>query len=1020
METLRTPEELNNPEYNYYLAYTIDPAEKDAKKIETAMAQRKNTFTQGTPVQRRLKDLYTEAVKIMTDKALREEEFQSAKKFKLETAEKSIVAIVRGRGAIYKSDLIKIANASGKWLTADEIEKKVAYLTQQGAKIIDDTKRSLDFLTYESIEKFLKTTGKSNLYDLLGTAQNVSVSALQSAVTTIYNSVSGKTDAKSTATNGVCGEAKKVFKDENSKKFYDVYLATKDIWDEFALRRSTGISEMELKEFLAYSEKARNALKTLGITDVDYIEVLLAEGLNNFRIAVAGGEERGVDLEDCPYCGMAYANNNNPKACPHCHKPLEIICWNCGGNAPYTVKKNTCPTCGAAKEHSARFDAIVKKIDSLLVQPGVSITDIQTELNNLKNLLPDYKKMSSSKLAKKAAEYEEKVNKKINEEETVGKAYREEYEKIQELVNLKKYMTASGAVSALKNKYPTYNAEKTDALASVISSVITKVKQYADKAKSYTAANNEEAAVSEIAAALNLSADYIEAKQILSKFPPKAPQSVSAVIKDNSAAVTWVVEKQQKLAVFTVIRKNGSRPTSIEDGTVVASELGINFFEDKTIVSDTPYYYAVFSSRLGVNSPIVCAGTPVTAYFDVSNIRQEIISGKIVVKWEAPLNVSEIEVIRKKGLVPPAGREDGQKIPVKNNEALEDGDYDKAGNSYFFVCVYKGGKGTNYSKGVTRTFKAFEELKPLSNVKIEQNGTTSFTLSCDKVTSGKRGIYFSAQEVSCKIGSTLQIAELKNFYKGLNETNLMASDDNTAVFTLPPDKAYYVYPVVCNEQLLIVSNPVIVNTMIGVSQLGFTESGDEVVINGKPHSFAKTIIAKVSNTAFPVTLNSNGDKISFSKDDFVKDGLHIKLKANADNYITIFAETESEGIKSVTCGVRLGGVIALKEKVTVRYKMDFNVSAAKPFPVKIEFQSDAPAAIPELMLVMGNPRPLSKNAGQLVDRTPQLTLKKGIFPGGKYAASVTIKSPPTAVNTKFALFPSAENNFLTLKEVRSL
>jgi hypothetical protein len=819
METLRTPDELNNPDYNYYFAYVIDPAEKDTKKIEAAMAQRKNSFTQGTVVQRRLKDLYSEAVRIMTDKTLMDEEYKAAKKFKLETAEKAIVAIVRGRGAIYKSDLIKIADASGKWLTTDEIENKITYLLQQGAKLVDDTKRSLDFLTYDKIEKFLKTIGKRNLYDFLGTPQNAPVSALQGAVTTAYNTVSGKTDPKSTATNGVCGESKKIFKDNNSKIYYDVYLATKDIWDEFALRRSTGISEMELKEFLAYSEKAKNALKALNITDVDYIEVLLAEGLNYFRIAVAGGEERGIDLEDCPYCGMAYANNNNPKECPHCHNPLEIVCWNCGGKAPYTVKRNICPSCGAAKEHSARFEVIVKKIDNLLIQPDVSITDIQTELNNLRNLLPDYNKVTSSKLAKKATEYQERVDKKNREEETVGKAYKEEYEKIQELVNLKKYISASESVIKLKNKFPAYNASKTDAFSAAISSVVSKVKQHADKAKTFTAQNNEEAAVSEIAAALDLSTDYIEANQIISKFPPKAPESVNAQIKDNSALVTWVQNKPQKLAAYNVIRKNGSRPTSITDGAVVATELTINFFEDKTIVSDTPYYYAVFSSRLGINSPVVCATIPVITYFDVSNILQEIVSGKIAVKWETPLNVSEVEVIRKKGLIPPNGLEDGQKVPVKGNKSFEDGDYDKAGNSYIFVCVYKNDKGIIRSKGVSRTFKAFEELKPLSNVKIEQNSTTSFTITCDKAESGKRGIYYGAQEINCKFGSTLQIAEFKNIYKGLNEANLLVSDGNTATFVLPPDKAYYVYPIICNEQLLIASEPVLLNTMIGVSQI---------------------------------------------------------------------------------------------------------------------------------------------------------------------------------------------------------
>jgi hypothetical protein len=196
-------------------------------------------------------------------------------------------------------------------------------------------------------------------------------------------------------------------------------------------------------------------------------------------------------------------------------------------------------------------------------------------------------------------------------------------------------------------------------------------------------------------------------------------------VKDDIARVSWVQNKPQKLAVYSVIRKIGTRPTSVTDGTVVASELGINFFEDKTIASDTPYHYAVFSSRLNVNSSIVCAASPVVLYLDVSNLRQDVVSGKIVIRWDVPLNISEVEVIKKKGVIPPANREDGQKITVKNNEYFEDSDYDKSGNSYLFTCIYKNSK----SKGITQTYKAFEELIPLSNVKIEQNSTTSFTLT---------------------------------------------------------------------------------------------------------------------------------------------------------------------------------------------------------------------------------------------------------------------------------------------------
>jgi hypothetical protein len=192
------------------------------------------------------------------------------------------------------------------------------------------------------------------------------------------------------------------------------------------------------------------------------------------------------------------------------------------------------------------------------------------------------------------------------------------------------------------------------------------------------------------------------------------------------------------------------------------------------------------------------------------------------------------------------------------------------------------------------------------------------------------------------------------------------------------------------------------------------------VITGRPPPFAKTIIARVSNTAFPSTLKSDGISFAVVKEDFVNKGLTIKLKANTESYITIFAETESEGIKSTTCGVRIGDVITQKDKVTVQYAMTANVSAVKSFPIKIDFQSDVPETIPELTLVKGSPRPLSKNEGQFVDRTPALTLKKRLLHGGKYTASVIIKSPPVAVNTKFALFLSGNSKFLTLKEVRSM
>jgi len=107
------------------------------------------------------------------------------------------------------------------------------------------------------------------------------------------------------------------------------------------------------------------------------------------------------------------------------------------------------------------------------------------------------------------------------------------------------------------------------------------------------------------------------------------------------------------------------------------------------------------------------------------------------------------------------------------------------------------------------------------------------------------------------------------------------------------------------------------------------------------------------------------------------------------------------------------------KKVNVLFSIKHDVSNKKPFPIKINFKSDTPEEIPELVLVKGDPRPLSKDEGQIVDRVPAFKLKKGMFSGG-YTASITIMSAPVSLSAEFALFPSAVNKSIKFKEVTSL
>ena len=284
METQRTPEELKNPEYNYYLAYGIDPAEKDGAKINAAMATKKNGFTQGTPMQRRLKDLYAEAAEIMVNNpAWRQEEFNSAKHIKSQAAEELIVDIGRNRGKIFKSDIIRIANASNKWVSADELANATAYLAKQGVTVIDDTKTAFDFPKYKQIDELLRTLNKPNLYAFLSCQPTASVSELTAAGKTVYSNNKGVSSSAGMATNALCGFVPIIFASDASKKLYDQYLATKDdIWSCLELRRTNGISEISAKEFVAYTEKIESNLRLSKYE----AQTLLAEGLCYYHLTV--------------------------------------------------------------------------------------------------------------------------------------------------------------------------------------------------------------------------------------------------------------------------------------------------------------------------------------------------------------------------------------------------------------------------------------------------------------------------------------------------------------------------------------------------------------------------------------------------------------------------------------------------------------------------------------------------------------------------------------------------------------
>ncbi len=1028
---IRTAEELKKSDFNYFIAFKIELNETDKTKIETKI-KTVTSDPKGGVLSRRLLELKTDAMETMCNDSIydpvtdkykqaaggRKKEAENAKAFKLKEAVGIIEILCQTRKTLLKSEIIDICNTSNKpvvYFTEQEFFGRLTYLDGLGVKIIDNIDTQIPFSDYQQAEKQLKAIDKKDLYDFLEVVATASVSEITSASDTLYKNSSKTNDLKKKQSiSTLCGTVKKLLLSKpQSRKNYDNYLALKDdVWSDFEKRKGFGIKEMSMDEYKDYSQKIIDLLK-VNITEA---EKVLAIGCKYFQLTIVGKTDDN-NLEYCPYedCGKLYIKG--AKSCPHCGKPLEIICWNCKQKTPFTKEDKGCPTCGAT--HHAH-DIFLKKcaaLDGLTNKHEVEISELQSAFLEIKNVVPNYTVRSDSSVFVKVLEYEKIIQAKIKQEETTGAKYKEEISRIKEFIGQKKYQAAYNIAKSLQVKYGNYHILNTKIVVSEITSVVDSARDNLNFAKQFMAQGNEKMAISYAVKAVDICDDYTEARQILQKYPPKPVTNLRAILEGSVIRLEWDDNRQQDFITYTIIKKVGVAPTNAEDGALVDKGLSIKFFEDANVVSATPYYYAVYAERYGVKSSICSTLSAVTVYSDVEDIQQDLITDGIKVVWNAPQNVKFIEVWKNVGAIAPLNPGDGTRVDCDNKGFLDakcEGE-----NAYLITCTYQSKNGPIKSKGVKIVFKPYEKTDPLENVSIESVGVNKYVFDCDGGYAGKIALYYADSKLPVQTNAVLKYIDFNSICKGMIKINTATNAEGKISFSLLQDRIYQVYPIVATEQLFVISPPHLINTMHGMN-CSHSVSNGTVTITGTVHQKASSILVKVSNTDYADKVTDSGENFTFKKDDFIKKGkLEIKLKSNTINYITLFVEFVEYGVKSYSQPVKLDSPIDYREAVTVLYSLVYSVSAEKSFKVTIAFESGKEVEIPALLLMKGHPRPMNKNSGELCERLEPLKLKKGLF-SKTYTGKHVISVSPTALTTKFAVFTNSDNSFVQLKEVRKI
>lgn len=1027
----RTPEELGNPEYNYFIAFKIDPKETDKSKIE-ARIKTALSSTSGTIAGRRLNELKNDVLEVMCNDSVfnsasgtyavgkggRAKEAAAAKTFKLKEATGIVEILCQTRKMLLKSELIKILNVKNKpvtYITESEFFGALSYLEKMGVKIIDNTDVSIPFSDYQQAEKRLEPLNKKDLYDFLGLPPSASAAEIQKASDEQRRESSKSSDLKKKqSVSNLCSTVKKLLlSGQAARDSYDRYLILRDkVWADFETRNNFSIKEMSMEEYADYTQKVIELLKV----SVAEAEKILAVGCKFFQFNIVGKSD-GSNFEVCPYsdCGKLYVKG--AKSCPHCGKPLEIFCWNCRQTMRFTKDDKGCFACGATVHAHELFRQKCSALDGILAKPVTDIATLQTAFLAVKNVVPNYASRADSAVAKKVNEYEGVIAARIKREETTGAKYREEVVAINELVAQKRYQSALALARGLAVKYPGYDSENTRKLTDSYTAVMNSAQQQVELAKQYMAQRNEGMAVAAAVKAIKLCDDHTEARQILQKFPPKPVTGLRASLDGGKIRLEWGAVKQDYVT-YTVIKKVGVAPTSAEDGALVEDGLSICFYEDLNIVSATPYFYAVYAERYGVHSSITATQTVVMGYADVANVRQEVVAGGVKVTWDTPQNVKSVEVWKNSGAVAPMNPGEGKRVPVSENGFTDAGcDSESA---YLIVCNYDVKGKTVYSHGVRAVFKPFEKTEPLRGVRIEPLGGGRYIFSCDAGYTGKVRLYTAATKLSIPTDTTLRYLDFNSICKGLSPVAAVPNSEGRLVFSLPVGKIYQVYAIVSTEQLFIVSPPVLINMIEGIVRCAHTFADGIVTVMGQLHPKASAVIIRIGQKDYIDTPETGGEKFTFRAEEFSRKGkLELKLKTDTVNYITVFVEFREDGVTSYAQPVRLTPPIDYRETIPVLYSMEYVSNPSKPFKVTLSFEADKEVSLPNMVLMQGSPRPLNKNAGGLCERVDGVVLKKGLF-SKKYTAKRVITAKPVPANIKFALFLDEDVSFIQLKEVRKL
>ena len=795
--------------------------------------------------------------------------------------------------------------------------------------------------TYNQMLTELRVFSVDNLYQFLYAGTSIK-SAQNSPCTTLLQRVKEKakefykTDRISTAGKRLCGHCEKCFKDDVSKQMYDKYL-------EYNFRKM--ILE-EVKTFYEYNGELTqdNCADYIGkLTEIfknrkDAEALLVAFcKMEKIPMLITKESKENAKIKVCR-CGCTNDISDGRKVCKICGLELQIKCPKCGSINDANI--NVCK-CGFKFENIDKAVSLCDLASYALETMDFSVAE--AHINDAAKYWP-----GSDRIAEIKSRLSELRSRVGNAVEDMRKACQG-----------KNYFEAKRQLESVKKFAPNYSEPL---LEDEINAGIQQAETFKKKALSAT---NEPEIVDACTKAYEACNDCPGIREIVAKYPPAAPTNL-VVVADASAkinALSWEKSATTGLLYYSVVRKEGAVPISVQDGTLVG-RVSMCSINDRNIMPGVQYFYAVFAERAGVYSKALTYKDAVSNLFEIAGVKIAAGDGLLQFSWEPIADNATVEIERQDNSGKVVKLSCNSRSSFVDKELENDSEY-----NYKISLVYSLGVKKEKTNGIKISGTPTRPPLPIEKLVIKPMQGNEFQIEWENPQNSDIQFFYSSKKPDYLSGDLVPVSMLEST---MNVLVVNKTAQTQGVFRYEGDELLYVIATV------VKSGSAVIGTIARASKGGAVKINNASLVNGK---IMITIDLPKDATGFVVLYRHDQfpDDISDVqttrkyiplKQYQYDGGIIIDSNEPENYYFSVFAEFKRDGESDYSTGTDY--LFSNVAKETITYSISINKKLFGGGTINIIFESESKKfLLPEIDVMSAQDRaPMFKKSGKLFYNIP--------------------------------------------------